>query len=116
VLFGAGKQLAINQMAGKAPRDAIVLLIFGQATSNGNEFGATIYSGQGKSTLLIAPLAEAFAAGYYNYLTSDGVNDTTAHALIVLATLNRGTHVTNDHGVAWAHMVNQVTDWINTQG
>jgi hypothetical protein len=84
---------------GTRPRDAEVVLAFGDPSYNGTYYGAWIYNNSFRSTPQIRAVAEQYGYGYYVCSPSGTSLE------IVMGTTNHGSHVGYNHGVAWANMV-----------
>ncbi|HYT29992.1 MAG TPA: hypothetical protein VEN82_04385 [Actinomycetota bacterium] len=109
VLSALGCRLARDVIAGRAPRDALVVLDFGHPVHKGGRFGTVIYGGGGfRPTAWIRQGAQAYARGFGGCMGPVP----EASLLVALGTSNYGHQVSLGHGRAWAAMVNAASDWL----
>jgi len=93
-------------------RGSIVVLDFGRAARAHRRFGVSLFGNGFRSTRAVASAAEAYAAGY----ATCARRAHGAHLVLALGTSNYGGLVSWRHGVEWASMVNDVSDWVGAHG
>jgi hypothetical protein len=98
------------------PPDDVVVLSFGDPRSRIVRQnvdlgpGATVY-GVRATTSEIGLAARWFMDGYYSCATS-----AQSRVRVVLGVTNHGSHVNENHGRAWARMINETAAWIGARG
>jgi hypothetical protein len=94
------------------PNQLIVFLMWGQPVKfSDGSFGATIYSAPDARTGDIRAAAQAYARGFYY-----GTVNVQGDLILVLGTSNNGGSVTAAHGDAWGRMVDNMNDYLFTNG
>ncbi|MCE5258501.1 MAG: hypothetical protein LLG44_05495 [Chloroflexi bacterium] len=89
-------------------QDLIIFLDYGQPWYENGAYGTAIFGSLDfRSTSQIIDAVKGFCRGYYLRAPS------TSHLTLAIGTSNYGsTHVTREHGAAWAQMVKTLNDWI----
>ena len=105
--YDLGCALGNAVTAGTRPKDALVILDFGDPATSGTSYGAHIFDGSYRTTTQVRAVAQQYGYGYWVCSPYDST------LRIVLGTTNHGTHVTYAHGAAWARMVNAANDYFD---
>ncbi len=103
--YDLGCALGNAVTAGTRPKDAVVILAFGDPAASGGSYGAHIFDGSFRTTAQLRAIAQQYGYGYWVCSPYD------SELRIVLGTTNHGTHVGYAHGAAWARMVNATNDY-----
>jgi hypothetical protein len=103
-------QLGCNEGAATPDNENIVIILdFGQPWFDGNNYGVRIFGNREfRSTSQLSDAVKGFLSGYYR-CSPPGV-----HLALAVGTNNSGPQeqITNEHGRAWAQMVNDLNTWI----
>ena len=100
--------------------DSFVALFFGMPASSAEvgagNFGTRLVNGNIVTTAQIAEVAQAFGQGYWE--CSPDTYELTLAVSTSNFTLSTGDDnvVTFEHGAAWATMINDINDWLVTNG
>ncbi len=94
------------------PSDGMVILAFGQPAYENNQYGQYIYDANYSfhSTAEIETVVESYARGFWNCTPWYG-----PLIRIAIGTSNQGSITNYAHGAAWATMVRDVSDFVNSQ-
>jgi hypothetical protein len=90
----------------------VTILLYGKPVRVHGTYGASLYGGPDATTGQIASAVKRFAVGYVACARGTFVN-------LVVATSNccgRKSHVNEEHGRAWARMVNGIGSWLSARG
>lgn len=99
-------------------QDSVVVLDFSYPVCNTDgSFGAELFGFGPVPLSAIATASKNFALGYYQCSAAD----TESNLVIGIGTNNKPTSCDSsqeltDHGTAWANMVNQVNQWLKSNG
>ncbi len=117
-LYNLGYAIGARALAGTIPQTALVVLDWGAPyCSSASNCGTTLFSGAYQTTNAELAAAEQFGLGFY---TGSGV-DVTARVFVAMGTSNNGSWMASgsnafQHGVAWANMVTNGNNWLQTNG
>jgi hypothetical protein len=103
--FDLGCALGTAVFEGTRPRDAGVILDFGDPARTDAGYGSLIFSGRFLSAAGIRRAAEAYGSGYWACSPADST------LRIVVGTTNHGSRVSFGHGAAWAKLVDAVNGY-----
>src|SRR2546421_10053970 len=103
--YDLGCALGDAVTTGTRPKDALVILDFGDPAVSAGAYGAHIFDGSFRTTAQVRAVAEQYAYGYWICSPYDST------LRLALGTTNHGSAVSYGHGAAWARMVNATNDY-----
>jgi hypothetical protein len=116
--YDLGCEIGTRDANAAGTQDSVVVLDFSYPICNSNgSFGADLFGFGPVSLSSIATASRNFALGYYQCSASD----VESNLVIGIGTNNKPTscdtaqELTN-HGTAWGNMVNQVNQWLQSNG
>ena len=111
--YGLGYKRGQQYEAQPVTQYGVVILDFGSPYYYNGNYGTTlfdysteIYTPQIKSSVMI------YSQGFWTGLGSDYESFLT----IIVGTNSSGYHVTQEHGAAWGVMINELNNWLVSQG
>jgi hypothetical protein len=116
--YDLGCEIGTRDANAAGTQDSVVVLDFSYPICNSNgSFGAELFGFGPVSLSSIATASRNFALGYYQCSASD----VESNLVIGIGTNNKPTSCDtaqelNNHGTAWGNMVNQVNQWLQSNG
>ena len=116
--YDLGCEIGTRDAQKSGAQDSVVVLDFSYPVCNtDSSFGADLFGFGPVSLSSIATASKNFALGYYQCSAAD----TESNLVIGIGTNNKPTSCDSsqeltDHGTAWGIMVNQVNQWLQSNG